>query len=74
MIQSFRTGRWEQYYGPGITGATHSTPITENTQGLLSAPNGDTQTAMTFRAPKTGIVSFKVKRGVTKPAPNSTVG
>lgn len=64
----------EQYYGPGITGATHSTPITENTQGLLSAPNGDTQTAMTFRAPKTGIVSFKVKRGVTKPAPNSTVG
>lgn len=64
----------EQFYGPGITGATHSTPITENTQGLLSAPNGDTQTAMTFRAPKTGIVSFKVKRGVTKPAPNSTVG
>lgn len=29
---------------------------------------------MTFRAPKTGIVSFKVKRGITKPAPNSTVG
>lgn len=71
---TFPNWQVEQYYGPGITGATHSTPITENTQGLLSAPNGDTQTAMTFRAPKTGIVSFKVKRGVTKPAPNSTVG
>ena len=71
---TFPNWQVEQFYGPGITGATHSTPITENTQGLLSAPNGDTQTAMTFRAPKTGIVSFKVKRGVTKPAPNSTVG
>lgn len=71
---TFPNWQVEKFYGPGITGATHSTPITENTQGLLSAPNGDTQTAMTFRAPKTGIVSFKVKRGVTKPAPNSTVG
>ncbi len=52
------------YYGPGVDAPTHETPITEETHGLLSAPpNTDIYTAMAFRAPKTGTVSFAVKDG-----------
>ena len=52
----------DKYYGPGVDEESHTTPVTDETHGLLSAPpNTDTYTAMAFRAPKTGTVSFEVK-------------
>lgn len=67
MTESDRDGwpNWcvNTYYGPGID-ASQGTTSTTNTSvhGLLSAPpNSDISTAMAFRAPKSGTVSFNVK-------------
>ena len=50
------------YYGPGVDAPNHDAVITDETHGLLSAPpSSDVYTAMAFRAPKTGTVSFEVK-------------
>ena len=52
----------DTYYGPGVDEESHTTPVTDETHGLLSAPpDSDIYTAMAFRAPKTGTVSFEVK-------------
>ena len=52
----------DKFYGPGVDEESHTTPVTDETHGLLSAPpNTDIYTAMAFRAPKTGTVSFEVK-------------
>ena len=52
------------YYGPGIDAPSHTAEITDAVHGLLSAPpNTNITTAMAFRAPKTGTVSFEVKDG-----------
>ena len=54
----------DKFYGPGVDEESHTTPVTDETHGLLSAPpDSDIYTAMTFRAPKTGTVSFEVKDG-----------
>lgn len=50
------------YYGAGIDEPDHTTKPTENTHGLISAPpETGISTAMSFRAPKSGMVSFSVK-------------
>ena len=50
------------YYGPGIDEANHNVTPTEQTHGLLSAPpSTGVSTAMAYRVPKDGIVSFHVK-------------
>ena len=50
------------YYGPGIDEQSHSAKPTEATHGLLSAPpSTGISTAMAYRVPKDGIVSFHVK-------------
>lgn len=50
------------YYGPGVDAPSHTAQLTDEVHGLLSAPpNTDITTAMAFRAPKTGTVSFSVK-------------
>lgn len=50
------------YYGPGVDAPSHDAEITGETHGLLSAPpNTEIYTAMAFRAPKSGTVSFDVK-------------
>ena len=52
----------DKFYGPGVDEESHTTPVTDETHGLLSAPpDSDIYTAMAFRAPKTGTVSFEVK-------------
>src|SRR5699024_3862535 len=52
----------DKFYGPGVDAESHTTPVTDETHGLLSAPpNTDIYTAMAFGAPKTGTVSFEVK-------------
>lgn len=54
----------DKFYGPGVDEESHTTPVTDETHGLLSAPpDSDIYTAMAFRAPKTGTVSFEVKDG-----------
>ncbi len=59
---TFPNWQLNQHYGPGVDAPSHEAAITEETHGLLSAPpNTDITTAMTFRAPKTGTVSFAVK-------------
>ena len=51
------------YYGPGIDAPQGTNTTTNpNVHGLLSAPpSTDISTAMAYRAPKSGTVSFKVK-------------
>ena len=51
------------YYGPGIDAPQNTNTTTDSTvHGLLSAPpKTDISTAMAYRAPKSGTVSFKVK-------------
>ena len=50
------------FYGPGIDEQSHSAKPTEATHGLLSAPpSTGISTAMAYRVPKDGIVSFHVK-------------
>ena len=50
------------YYGPGIDEQSHSAKPTEATHGLLSAPpSTGISTAMAYRVPKDGMVSFHVK-------------
>lgn len=67
MTESDRDGwpNWcvNTYYGPGIDASRGTTSTTDTSvHGLLSAPpNSDISTAMAFRAPKSGTVSFNVK-------------
>ena len=67
MTESDRDGwpNWcvNTYYGPGIDASKGTTSTTDTSvHGLLSAPpNSDISTAMAFRAPKSGTVSFNVK-------------
>ena len=51
------------YYGPGIDAPQGTNTTTNpNVHGLLSAPpSTEISTAMAYRAPKSGTVSFKVK-------------
>lgn len=69
MTESDRDGwpNWcvNTYYGPGIDASQGTTSTTDTSvHGLLSAPpNSDISTAMAFRAPKSGTVSFNVKDG-----------
>lgn len=69
MTESDRDGwpNWcvNTYYGPGIDASQGTTSTTDTSvHGLLSAPpNSDISTAMAFRAPKNGTVSFNVKDG-----------
>lgn len=69
MTESDRDGwpNWcvNTYYGPGIDASKGTTSTTDTSvHGLLSAPpNSDISTAMVFRAPKSGTVSFNVKDG-----------
>ena len=50
------------YYGSGIDEQSHSAKPTEATHGLLSAPpSTGISTAMAYRVPKDGMVSFHVK-------------
>ena len=51
------------YYGPGIDAPQNTNTTTNpNVHGLLSSPpSTDISTAMAYRAPKSGTVSFKVK-------------
>ena len=55
--------RQHTYYGPGIDAPQNTNTTTDSTvHGLLSAPpKTDISTAMAYRAPKSGTVSFKVK-------------
>ena len=69
MTESDREGwpNWcvNTYYGPGIDAAKGTTSTTNTSvHGLLSAPpNSNISTAMAFRTPKSGTVSFSVKDG-----------
>ena len=51
------------YYGPGIDAPQNTNTTTNpNVHGLLSAPpSTDISTAMAYRVPKSGTVSFKVR-------------
>ena len=51
------------YYGPGIDAPQNTNTTTDaNVHGLLSAPpSTDISTAMAYRAPKSGTVSFKIR-------------
>ena len=51
------------YYGPGIDAPQNTNTTTNPTvHGLLSAPpNTDISTAMAYRVPKSGTVSFKIR-------------
>lgn len=52
------------YYGVGVDAPNHSTAMSDSIHGLISAPPQTSySTAMVFRAPKSGTVSFKVKDG-----------
>ncbi len=66
-VDSDRWPNWavNTYYGPGID-APQGTITTTNASvhGLLSAPpSTDISTAMAYRVPKSGTVSFKVRDG-----------
>ena len=66
-VDSDRWPNWavNTYYGPGID-APQGTITTTNASvhGLLSAPpSTDISTAMSYRVPKSGTVSFKVRDG-----------
>ena len=52
-----------KYYGPGIDAPQNTNTTTDPTvHGLLSAPpNTDISTAMAYRVPKSGTVSFKIR-------------
>lgn len=50
------------YYGVGVDAPNHSTAMSDSIHGLISAPPQTSySTAMAFRAPKSGTVSFNVK-------------
>ena len=51
------------YYGPGIDAPQNTNTTTDPTvHGLLSAPpSKDISTAMAYRVPKSGTVSFKIR-------------
>ena len=50
------------YYGVGVDAPNHSTAMSDSIHGLISAPPQTSySTAMVFRAPKSGTVSFNVK-------------
>ena len=51
------------YYGPGIDAPQNTNTTTDSTvHGLLSAPpRTDISTAMAYRVPKSGTVSFKIR-------------
>ena len=51
------------YYGPGIDAPQNTNTTTDaNVHGLLSAPpKSDISTAMAYRVPKSGTVSFKIR-------------
>ena len=52
------------YYGVGVDAPNHSTAMSDSIHGLISAPPQTSySTAMVFRAPKSGKVSFNVKDG-----------
>lgn len=52
------------YYGVGVDAPNHSTVMSDSIHGLISAPPQTSySTAMVFRAPKSGTVSFNVKDG-----------
>ena len=52
------------YYGVGVDAPNHSTAMSDSIHGLISAPPQTSySTAMLFRAPKSGTVSFNVKDG-----------
>ena len=52
------------YYGVGVDAPNHSTAMSDSIHGLISAPPQTSySTAMVFRAPKSGTVSFNVKNG-----------
>ena len=52
------------YYGVGVDAPNHSTAMSDSIHGLISAPPKTSySTAMVFRAPKSGTVSFNVKDG-----------
>ena len=52
------------YYGVGVDAPKHSTAMSDSIHGLISAPPQTSySTAMVFRAPKSGTVSFNVKDG-----------
>lgn len=52
------------YYGVGVDAPNHSTAMSDSIHGLISAPPQTSySTAMVFRAPKSGTVSFNVKDG-----------
>ena len=53
------------YYGPGIDAPQGTNTTTNaNVHGLLSAPpSTDISTAMAYRVPKSGTVSFKIRDG-----------
>ena len=53
------------YYGPGVDAPSHAAAVSaNNTQyhGLISSPPKSTiSTAMAYRAPKSGLISFKIR-------------
>ena len=52
------------YYGVGVDAPNHRTAMSDSIHGLISAPPQTSySTAMVFRAPKSGTVSFNVKDG-----------
>lgn len=52
------------FYGVGVDAPNHSTAMSDSIHGLISAPPQTSySTAMVFRAPKSGTVSFNVKDG-----------
>ena len=52
------------YSGVGVDAPNHSTAMSDSIHGLISAPPQTSySTAMVFRAPKSGTVSFNVKDG-----------
>ena len=52
------------YYGVGVDAPNHSTAMSDSIHGLISAPPQTSySTAMVFRVPKSGTVSFNVKDG-----------
>ena len=53
------------YYGPGVDAPSHAEAAKNNTNsyhGLLSAPpKSDIYTAMAYRVPKSGVISFNIR-------------
>ena len=53
------------YYGPGVDAPSHAAAVSVNNiqyHGLISSPPKSTiSTAMAYRAPKSGVISFKIR-------------